>query len=713
MKQFNSRWFAFFVLLNFVLVSCSSMRVADASDEAVTAVLNGLEIKIDPQTGGILSLEYPGPGTMLKENSSNASLIDLAYPIERFGALRLATRFSKNVIIKKTNSSVTITYDKLGASRDVFAQPGNVSAKVILQADPDGKSIIMTAQISNDSEVEVRQVIFPDFEGFLPFAGVDQTILKTAAFEKKVFHELRMNEDRLSTQFCQDSAYGAAQYESGGMFNSMWLRWLDFGGLNGGISLFPKRWGWGERASVRLHHDQTKEAMRLLFVHNTSIKAGEKWQSCEYILTPHKSGWAKGIEPYREWVHQNVKRKWPVPKHVREGLGFRTIWMSRGGFPEDPQDAAWTFRDYAKIAQENIDHGLSEMVIWGWHKSFELPIPDPYSHLGTKQDMQAAIATCKTMGVNVAPFVSLVQAGKDTAEKYGVTISANGWQQHVETIPAFQAPYLLLYQCGPIPLTNELWQKEVIESCFNLIDSGICSLSWDQFWTTEGGEMTKLAEKIRDYARQADPDSTFSAEELWNLEIDAEYLDYTWNWGGYQDCQAYTTTFRTPRRSCIVSTSPSTVKHAFLDNLYLNVFPRKPNSVNGSDWITNHAQLSQALKQCAKLRKQFLSYFTDGTLIGNCLLSEPCPDSHVTAFVLPDRVLLNVLNESSPREIKFACDLEPWLQSDSETYVVKAYDTHGKLLESSELRGKVWSGSTKPLETLEIAMFEIIANPEL
>ena len=175
--------------------------------------------------------------------------------------------------------------------------------------------------------------------------------------------------------------------------------------------------------------------------------------------------------------------------------------------------------------------------------------------------------------------------------------------------------------------------------------------------------MGALTEKIREHARKKDPDSTFSGEELWNLEVDAEYLDYTWNWGGYGDCQAYTSTFPSPRRSCIVSSSPATVKRAFLDNLYLNV-PRKADSVNGSDWIVNHAELSQALRQCAKLRNQFLPYFTEGVLIGNCLLREPCRDAHVTAFTRPNRILLNILNLADRREIKFTCDLEPWLESE-------------------------------------------------
>lgn len=50
----------------------------------------------------------------------------------------------------------------------------------------------------------------------------------------------------------------------------------------------------------------------------------------------------------------------------------------------------------------------------------------------------------------------------------------------------------------------------------------------------------------------------------------------------------------------------------------LNVWPAKPDHINGSERIANVAELSGTPKICAGLRKQFLPYFTDGVLIGNC-----------------------------------------------------------------------------------------------
>jgi hypothetical protein len=218
--------------------------------------------------------------------------------------------------------------------------------------------------------------------------------------------------------------------------------------------------------------------------------------------------------------------------------------------------------------------------------------------------------------------------------------------------------------------------------------------------------MNSLSSQIRAYAKQRDPESTFSGEELWNLEIDSAYLDYTWNWGGYRDCRAFTSVFPSPRVNCCITSSAAAVKKAFADNLYLNVFPRKKESVNGSDYITNYPDLSRALKQCAKLRKQFLAYFVGGTLIGECLLTEPSPGTHTCAYVLPDRVMMVVINEGDRREVEVRCDFAPWLASASGNYQVESYDADGKPLGTVET-GSRWQGKLGPIERSDLVVVEI------
>ena len=690
-----------------VIIAAAAILATSASAaKTVDATLNGLQLTIDADSGSILKMAYPGPGTLLESSPDNASILDAAYPVKQFAPLRLSSRFSKNAKIEKTEDEVKISWDRLGASRN-FDLPGKVSAVVHLKAAPDKRSIIMSCDIDNQSQTPIRQVIFPDFTGLLPTNGLDGTILKTGAFGTAPFRDLAASEGRASDQFATDYASQSIEYAPGGMFHSMTMRWCDFGGLTGGFSLFPKRWGWDPQVNIRLTHSQTEEKIRMLGVHLLDIKAGEKWNSGEFVFTPHISGWAKGIEPFREWVRSHIKRDYPVPKHVREGLGFRTVWMSQCE-PEDPLgDAVWKMSDLPKLAEESKAHGIDEMVLWAWCPGFELPLPGPYKHLGTEKQMSEAIAQCRKLGVNVAPFISVLQAGRSTGHKYGLTVpESGGWTQHTELIPALAASYAGTLACAQADTAHPVWQKEALESCKHLIDIGIPSLSWDQFWSEpKTPSILTLTKQIRAYSKQRDPESTFSGEELWNIEIDADYLDYTWNWGGWRDWQAYTSVFPAPRRNCCITSSTTSVKQAFMDNLYINIFPRKADSVNGSDYIANYPELSKTMKQCAKLRKQFLTYFTDGTLIGNCILSQPNPHA-IGAYVLPDKVLMLVMNRGGAQPIAFNSDLGPWLKSASGKYGAKTYNIDGELVTTAKLDSAAWAGTTHQLQPEELALIE-------
>lgn len=673
----------------------------------IDVTLNGLELRIDSDSGCITRMSYPGPGVMLESEPGQGGLVDTAYPIEAFEALRLASRFSTGATVKKTSDGVTIHIPRLGANRSWFSSDGDVSATITLTALPDGRSISMSCRMENKSKLSVKQVIFPDFNGLIPFAGVDQTIFKTCGFGSAPFRDLQVSE--VNQWYAVNNSQ--VEHASGGMFDSMWLRWMDLGGLNGGFSLFPKRWGWDPKTKTILQMYQASKKIRLMSLHPVEIVPGGSWDSGEYILTPHKSGWAKGIEVYKEWVNQNVKRLYPLPKHVKEGLGFRSMWMCQSQ-PADPQDVVWKMSDIPVAAKEAKTHGLDEMVLWAWGPGFDMQFADPFPHLGTFQDLIKAVADARKEGVNVAPFISVIQANKKTAERYGLTIpDNNGWTYHTEMLPRWNPPYATGYSCVQVGPANQKWQDEVVESCRNLIEKGIPSVSWDQYFAgQEQPDIYTLTARIREIAKKADPESTFSAEELWNMELDCNYLDYTWNWGAYRDCQAFTNAFPAPRINCNINSSVQEVMFAFMDNLYLNVWPSKPDSINGSDYISNNLSLSAALKMCAGIRKQFLPYFADGTFIGGCLLTEPS-QARLTAFVMPDRIMALALNQSGiEQSFTFKYDARPWLTSKSQKYEVRSYNSKGDLIGSEDVSSRTRILKTKKMSPMELAVFEIIAK---
>jgi hypothetical protein len=547
--------------------------------------------------------------------------------------------------------------------------------------------------------------LFPDLRGLVPVAGVDHTILKSCGFGSAPFRELVVS----ATDQWYAVNNSTIEHKSGGMFASMWTRWLDLGGLNGGFSLFPRRWGWDPQTTVVLQLRQSTGRLRLMCVHPVEIKPGEKWSSGEWVLTPHASGWAKGIEPYRAWVQSKVQRRYEMPKHIRDGLGYRTVWMCQNQ-PADPTDAVWTFGDLPGLAQEAKDHGLTEMVMWGWHQGFDASLPGPFPHLGTQEQFLDAVRACQQIGVNFAPFISVLQANPKTAGRYGLTIpDNNGWTYHTELIPRWNPPYATGLSCVQVGPANAQWQDEVAEACRRWADLGIASIAWDQYFTTQQTpNMQDLTRRIRDEARKRNPQSTFSGEELWTLEIECEWWDYTWKWQTSGDHPAFVNAFPAPRPNVNINRSVPEARYAFMDNLFLNVWPAKPDQINGSERIVNVPDLAATLQTCARLRKQFLPYFTEGVLIGNCLLTELSPGVRLSAYVQPDRVLGIVLNGGASGSLSFAYDLGPWV-SDRQVFAMTQYDEHGQTIATRDVpsAGTLQTAQLKPLE---MTIFEFVAK---
>jgi len=695
-----------------------------SSNETVESVLNGLKITIDKQSGSILGLEYPGPGKILETSREHSGLVDVAYPLPEFEPLRLASEYSKNARIEKTANSVTVSWEALAPSREKFKPSGKVAATVWIRALPDGRSISMKCRIENKSDRAVAQVLFPDLHGLLPVNGREGTYLRSAGFIRKPFVEMGVSKypefyplDEKTRPNDRKDTYEYIGGRGFGNGNEMIGRWLDYGGLNGGISMFPKLWAGAHPTVVRVFRLEKDPNVRLIQVHNDSVKVGASWESPEYILTPHQSGWAKGIEPYKHFVASKVHRLFPVPGHIRNGLGFRTVIMGTRYPADGDNDVAFRFTDLPKLAQECKANGLNDMVIWAWRRSFILPGLPPYSNLGTSKQLADAIKECNKIGVNISMFESVASLANPTAAKYGYKVGTKGWTYHPEMIPRFN-PYYATGMATVRARSNDMrWQKAVVSDVKMLYDTYSHSITWD-----EGHAGTEAVFKqFLPLVKKTDPEATFSAEITSSAESMADYLDYTWNWElgsyfhagmrEYRDMRAFIDAFPAPRPNYNINRNAQDIKYAFMDNSFVNLMPSGPDGPNATALLSDYPELGVVLKQCAKVRAQFLNYFTKGRLIGECLLKEECPDTHVNAYVLPDRILLMIMNTANTsREVNFKIDLAPWLKSGNGNYEVKSYDQFGTKFGGTETIQAVWSGVTQPMRTMDFSVYEIIAK---
>ena len=338
---------------------------AQQTTGVVKATLNGLQFVFDEQNGSIVSMSHPATGVMLQSGRDSAGIVDLAFPVKEFEPLRLASRFSKNVQITKGDGMVTIHWAELGASRSFTKFQGKVSATVILKEDPDGQSVSMSCTIENQSDHPVQQIIFPDFSGIVPFCGVEGTEFRTGGIAIKPFVDMVVKEHDNFYAINESTRWFHYGFVLDG--KNLVIKWMDIGGRKGGLSIFSKDWGVnkGYDDGVFLRLSESSHKLRYMRTLTTAIAPNTSWQSAEFILTPHQNGWAKGIIPYRLWAKQNFKPLYPLPDHIRDGLGYRTIWMRNFFYPKDPKGNNFRFSDLPKVAREAKEHGLDELVLWG------------------------------------------------------------------------------------------------------------------------------------------------------------------------------------------------------------------------------------------------------------------------------------------------------------------------------------------------------------
>lgn len=700
------------------IVGLSANLPCMADESTVEANLNGVKFVFDADTGGILKMSYDGPGVMLDTDAERSSLIDVAYPIPGFEPLRLASRFSHNAKIDVDDKSVTIHFDKLGASRE-FETSGNVSADVMLKATDDGRSVSMTCTVKNDSDRAVPQVLFPDFRGLVPFAGEQNTEFRAAGMHTKPFIELRRPESSAQGFHAPGNM---ATYSSGGLFftTRMILRWMDFGSVEGGFSLFSKRWGFDpsrdksrevSREHVFMHRSEVDDKLRMACTHDAAIEPHQAWSCPEYILTPHTHGWAEGIEPFRDWVkeHYAAQRRYPLPKHVKEGLGFQTIFLAEQYSEHSLSKTVYQWSDLPDVAKEAKEHGLDEICIWYWCPVFQIPFPDPYPLGATYAEMAAAVKECRELGVNINLFVSFMILRDPSAAAFGVKATDKGWVYHTDLIPRFNPAYATEGLEGYANLNDPKYRQALRDEFKRLNDLGLHSFMWDVYNAAE--ETYEVSDEIVKLSKPGNPMATFGGETTTDAERDSAFCDYTWNWSGHGDFRPLTSVLPAPRFNMNIDHSPRDVKLAFMDNGYINAMQAAPDGVTGSAKISDFPEFSKALKQCAKLRKQFLRYFTDGTLIGECILTKPAEGLNINGYILPDRGLVIACNLAGERSASFSAQLKHWLKSPTDRYQVKSYDFEGKLIDEQEVKGAVWEATTPPLKAEELIVYEVIPLP--
>lgn len=715
-------------------VSLPMLCAVAQSSLAASVVLNGLSIEIDDDTGTLRRLSHPDTGVILDASKERSSILTVSAPIPGFSASQLEPRLSK-ATISPTQDSVTLTWKALQANRTPKsgAGDGNVHAEVTLRAAPDGKSVILRAQVRNSSQVALSQILFPDLRGLRPFDDPERMELRMALGAVNPFAGGARPDGRAT--FYPHGMW--REYPSDAQYQRNALRWMDYGSLKGGISLFEKQWLTEPRPSILTNRSEADpNELRVAWQHRVAVQPGGTWQSAEYWLTPHRGGWAKGIEPFREYAITQNARKFPVPNRVRDGLGFQTVWMMQTS-ESDTDRVVYRATDLPRVARDAKEHGIDEIVLWGWCLYGQLPVRI-HPAVGTFEELAEAIREAKKIGVNITPFVNLKNLDNnngdvDVAARYGLKPgSGSAWIYHPEAIPAM-LPFTAASGQIDVPTNNEVWGVDAFKALSELIQKGITSFAFDVYDDVGSMALIEWTNRVRAEATKVDPNSTFAAEPVnGSFERSTRTLDYTWNWMDYVEAGPLQNVLRYPRININAERSGRVVKMAFADGLYINAMPKAPNQPNGSRLIGEEPELAAALKEVGPLRQQFLEFFTDGHFLGESVLSEPVtpfirrnhgswiggatievgpfeyPEVFVRGHQLKDRLLIVVLNNgAAARSFDVSSDLSLWLPK-SKAYRITKYDGNGRANAGQRWTGgTTWRGAVSELQPLGLTFFEI------
>ena len=640
--------------------------------KTLTATFNGSRLVFSRDNGALLSLTEPEGHRLIDTTPSLGGLIDVACPLKKFGPFRLAARFSRGCEFESSASAISIRYPRLGGSRDDVAWPGRVAAEVTIGAHEDGRSLTFDASVENHSAQLLPQILFPDFCGLLPRSGMERTWFRQGGVKMRPFLELNGGSNFGVNQFWRGTWWEFFEPGNGWWGGTSLGRWSHFGSQEAGLGIFETGWHPAPEHAVllRVPEDEPRRA-RLCFTRELTkwrqldghlhTQPGEgaapvkTWRSARFVVTPHAGSWPHGIATYRRHVRQ--KPCAVLTPHVREDLGFRTVFMYE--MQEfNPKRCHFRWKDLPRLARESRALGIRELNVWNGLEAFKLPLQlQPL--LGTKAEFARAMRQCRALGVNVSLMMSINTLDAKTGKRFGTGGRTDaGWSYHTEAVPAINPGYYTSYTGHGVDPSNPKWQAEVLRGVRRQLRLAPFSICWDQYVAGQKDRsIDDLARAIFDSSRRNNPLATFSGESTGTLEAESQVLHYTWNWRSdvlllfrsahrLPDYAAPAlSVWRAPRLNFNVEDDPVRILKGFVDNFYLNFLIRRPNGVWGSGEFRHFPALRNLLPQLARLRRQYLEFFTDGEVLGEGLVDEEIEGIHTSGYRLQNRLLLFVVDE--------------------------------------------------------------------
>lgn len=563
--------------------------------------------------GGLASL-VADDGTEYGAGTGGRGLVRIAAPLPDYPShyVELGTHGAPQV--HERDGALVLVHDGLTTPH------AEVDVRVEVRLRPAPEGLVLSARVENRSDLRLPQVAFPQLLGLRAVGGVDGTRVRMSRGTTHPLRDLAMSpDDATFLDIALQRYYGYGAFE-------LSMKWLDFGSAAGGLTMYGRDPRYSAQGLLVERPGRTATTAELRWIHYPLIEPGETWESGDFVVLLHPGDWYAGARAFAEFA----ARAYPydAPQHVREALAIRSMWAAvrnadrpEAGLDRIPELAA-------EVADPDL--GVAELVVWHWWQKNGLPIVlDP--RLGTEDDLRAALARCRELGVPVSLFVShhLLRDSDETPSQWRHLNAArqpvqDDWTYGRDFLPRWRVQFMGTHAMMRGSALAEGWRAAALAEYERLLDLGATSICFDQFWSwfepnfsehrdarpdAEGDRLLELGRDAHALVRSRDPRGTFSGEMPSEMKVPV--LDYTWEWRNAEeldDDAPFRVVFPQVRLNANVNEHPRGALYGFAEGGLLNLMPGNMHSHR----LADHPDLLRTVRELAALRRRFLRYFTEG-----------------------------------------------------------------------------------------------------
>lgn len=628
--------------------------------DAVVLPTRGGSVAIDRKTGALLRATG-ADGVQFLGGAAGRGLLRISAPMPDYPSHFVELGTHGAPAISQDGDTVTIRHDSLKSRyRDL-----DIAVEITLHAAPEG--LVLRARVDNKSDLRLPQIAFPQLLGLLPVGDRDATRIRMSRGTVHPLRDITMRPDDatfLDIPLQRYYGYGAFEFS---------MKWIDYGSAAGGLTLYGRDPRYSAQALLVERPGRTAETVETRWIHMPLIEPGESWDSGDFVLLMHGGDWHAGARAFAEFARPTYP--YNAPKHIREALAIRSIWAAVRN-ADRPDEGIERIAGYAEELADP-DLSVAELVVWHWWRKNGLPILlDP--RMGTEDDLAAALARCKEIGVPVSLFVShhLLRDTDETPPEWRHLNAAlqpvqDDWTYGRDFLPRWRVPFVGTHAMMRGSALAPGWREEALREYAHLLDLGATSICFDQFWSwfepnfsksrdarpdAEGDRLLEFGSNAQEMIRQRNPNGTFSGEMPSEMKVPV--LDYTWEWRNAEeldDDAPFRVVFPAVRLNANVNEHPRGAIYGFAEGGLINLMPGNMHSFKLADC----PDLVRTVKQLAALRQRFLPYFTEGEFRH---LEGVTPTAGLVRAYSHGEDILVVVANPGDREIEagFAIDPTAW-----------------------------------------------------